>query len=710
MNTPTASCSHCLLPVRSYRQEREINGEAHVFCCYGCCLAFQMHHGDYQEPVAAGLLIRLGIGAFLAMNIMLFSLMLYSGTAGPADGTMVQGVHTLLWVLATPVLIILGGPFICSAWREARQGRVNADTLVSLGVLAAYGYSTIAVVTAGPHVYFDTATMVLVLFTLGRYLEALGRVRTARSLTPLLAAERARATVVTENGDIEHPVADVAAGTLVRVRPGERVPVDGIVVEGYSTCDEALLTGQSDPCHKHIDSQVNAGSLNGHGHLLVRATASGTDTRWRRISRLIRESLSRKSAVGELIDRAAAIFVPAVVVLAIATIGYWYGRATFDDALMAGLAVLVVACPCALGLAAPLATARGLGQAAQLGIIIRGGAVYERLARIKAIAFDKTGTLTSGEPNLAAVLTSGTSENTLLVRAAALARGSSHALALGIVRAAEVRRTHHVSAQHLEEHSGEGLIGEIDGVSTAIGSASFMKSLGWPVPLDLPTAAADEFDGFSRVFVGWGEQVRGVLLFSDTPLPEARSLVANLRDRGSTVFLISGDSPAATARMADQLGIDIWRGGVLPEEKIEAIRTWGHTYGPIAMVGDGLNDGPVLAAATVGIAVGGATDLARESADITLPSGALGSLPGLFQLARRVRTTILMNLGWALGYNMVALALAAAGLLVPVIAAALMAGSSLLVVMNSLRVTHGHGREPADATMDTTDATAGAEL
>ncbi len=711
MNTLTASCSHCLLPVRSYRQEREINGETHVFCCYGCCLAFQMHHGDHEEPVAAGLLIRLGIGAFLAMNIMLFSLMLYSGTAGPADSALVQGVHALLWALATPVLIILGGPFICSAWREAHQGRVNADTLVSLGVLAAYGYSAFAVVTGGPHVYFDTATMVLVLFTLGRYLEALGRVRTARSLAPVLAAQRASATVITQKGDIEMPAANIATGTLVRIHPGERIPVDGIVVEGHSTCDEAVLTGQSEPHKKHIDSPVHAGSLNGTGHLLVRATTNGSDTRWMHISRLVREALSRKSTVGELIDGAAAVFVPAVVVLAIATIGYWYGQATFDAALMAGLAVLVVACPCALGLAAPLATALGLGQAAQHGIVVRGGAVFERLARIRAIAFDKTGTLTSGEPNLAGVFTAGVSENTLLEYAVALARGSSHALALGTVRAAQAQKVNGIAAKNLEERPGEGLIGEIAGASAAIGSASFMKSLGWSVPPALSAAAADgEETGCSHVFVGWAGEVRGLLLFSDTPLPEARSLVAALSESGIGTCLISGDSPAATARIAARLGIDAWHGGVLPEEKVKIVRDWGRARGPIAMVGDGLNDGPVLASATVGIAVGGATDLARESADIALPAGALRNLPGLLQLARRVRTTILMNLAWALGYNMVALALAAAGLLVPVIAAALMAGSSLLVVMNSLRVTHGHGRRPNDTTMDANDAAVSAGL
>lgn len=708
MTTTTASaCSHCLLPVRSYRQEREINGEHYVFCCYGCCLAFQMHHGDREEPVAAGLLIRLGIGAFLAMNIMLFSLMLYSGTAGPADSTFVQGVHVLLWVLATPVLFILGGPFMAGAWREARHARLNADTLVSIGVLAAYGYSVFAVVTGGPHVYFDTVTMVLVLFTLGRYLEALGRVRTARSLAPVLAAARATATAVTSDGDTEIPAMDIIPGTIVRVRAGERVPVDGVVIEGHSICDEAVLTGQSEPQAKHIDSTVHAGSLNGNGHLLIRATTGGDDSRWMRISRLVREALNRKSSVGELVDRVAAIFVFIVVILAAATVSYWYGRTSPDAALMAGLAVLVVACPCALGLAAPMATALGLGQAAQRGIVIRGGAVFEQLARVRAIVFDKTGTLTRDESELKAIVTDGVSEQMLLQRAAALARASSHGLARAILSAARSRDIQAISATDLHEQPGSGIQGEIGGVTVAMGSAAFMQSLQWQIPDNLIIAADDTVDG-AQVFVGWTGKVHGLLHFADALLPEADSLITAFRESGLTTYLLSGDSLSATGRMAVRLGTDDWRGGMLPEDKVAAVRDWGRTHGTIAMVGDGLNDGPVLAAADVGIAVGGATDLARESADIALPSGALGSLPGLLQLARRVRTTILLNLFWALGYNIIALALAAAGLLLPILAAALMAGSSLLVVMNSLRVSHGLGSN--QVIENTSDTVVGAGL
>ena len=376
---------------RALAQQREVNGEHGVFCCYGCCLAYQVHHGEKEEPEAASLLIRLGVGAFLAMNIMLFSLLLYSGTFGAADGWMVNVVHWLLWILATPLVVVLGGPFVRGAWQSALQRRVTTDTLVAIGALAAYGYSAVQVVLGSGEVYFDTATMVLVLFVLGRYLEAQGRVRAMRSLAPMLAAERAQARVFADGSDTLRPVGQVQPGNLVRILPGERIPVDGLIIEGRSDCDESILTGQPQPQPKAPGAAVHAGSLNGRGQLLVRATAAGGATRWVQISRLVREALAQKSSLANTVDRLAAVFVPAVIVLALATVWFWSAREPFGQALLTGLAVLVVACPCSLGLAAPLATTLGIALAAQRGILIRSGRALERLARVRAIAFDKTG-------------------------------------------------------------------------------------------------------------------------------------------------------------------------------------------------------------------------------------------------------------------------------------------------------------------------------
>ena len=678
-------CSHCHLPVRRDGQQREIDGETYRFCCYGCCLAFQVGRGQGEESEAAWLLVRLGVGAFLAMFIMLFSLLLYSNTFSPEEGRLVRIVHVLLWALATPVLIILGQPFLYGAWQAVRQGCANADILVIIGASSAYVYSAWQVVAGADAVYFDTVSMVLVLFTVGRYLEAAGRARAARSLAPMLAPERARATVVVDGGDREQAVRDIRPGAVVRVRPGERLPVDGVVLEGCSHCDEAVLSGQHDPRAKRPESPVYAGSVNGAGQLLVRATAVGADTRWGQIGRYVSQALDRKSLVGEIVDRAATGVVPLVILLALATLFYWH-QGSFERGLLAALAVLVVACPCALGLAAPLVTAIGLGQAAQRGILLRGGGVLERLAGIQVVAFDKTGTLTGGAVCLRQCLAVGASRQELLRRAAGLAQGSEHPLAAGIRHAAEAMRLQPLPHRDIQARPGQGVVGRYEGDAAAMGSAALMQALGWAVPARLREQGMTALHADTPVYVAWQGAVRGRLGLTDTLSASAEPTVAALGRGGLVTGLLSGDTEAAVRCVAEAVGIETWRCALSPEDKVAALRDWTRRHGPAAMVGDGMNDGPVLAAASVGIAVGGATDLARETAEVVLPEGALEQLPWLLRLARLARRTIYANIAWALGYNVVALSLAASGLLLPIFAAALMAGSSLLVVVRSLQL------------------------
>ncbi len=681
-----AACDHCHLPVGAMAHEREVTGDARRFCCYGCCLAYQVGRGERDEPEAAWLLIRIGVGCFLAMFIMLFSLLLYSGTFGASDGGLVRIVHFILWALATPLLAVLGGPFIRGAWRQARHGRLGADTLISIGAIAAYGYSAFEVTRAGGGVYFDTMTMVLVLFTLGRYLEAQGRVQAMRSLAPMFAAERATVNVFAEGVVASRPIQDVRAGTIVHILPGERIAVDGIVSDGNSECDEAVITGQAETQFKLPGSRVHAGSINGHGVLYVMATAAGTDTRWIRISRLVRSALAEKSRLGNIIDRAAALFVPFVLLLSAATVWFWSARVPFEAALLGGLAVLVVACPCSLGLAAPLATALGIGQAARRGILVRGGDVFERLARVRTMAFDKTGTLTQGRPQPVSLATDGASESEVLRRAAALAAGSEHAIARAVAGIAGSKGLAVPPALDVRVRPGAGVDGVVEGMRCAMGSGTFMARLGWSVPAALLSSASGV--ECTRVYVGWAGCAHGLLALADAPLPEARAVIASLKERNLGTLLLSGDAPGAVAAVAAALSIPAWLAELTPEDKVEVLRSGAAGRGPFAMVGDGLNDGPVLAAASVGIAVGSATDLARESADVTLPPGGLASLPWLVQLGKDVRKSILANLAWALAYNAVALSLAVAGLLQPAIAAALMFGSSVVVVVRSLRAGH----------------------
>ena len=683
-----AICSHCALPVGRIGRHHQVRGEYHWFCCYGCCLAFEFHHGGGEEPEAAVWLVRLGVGAFLAMNIMLFSLLLYADAFSGADAWVRAPVQWLLWALTTPLLVLIGGPFFAAAWRALREGRLVTDSLVAIGVLAAYGYSVWQLLRGSSLVYFDTATMVLMLFTLGRYIEAQGRARAARSLAPMLAAERAQVRVVRDDREAPCAIGAVLTGDLVRVMPGERVAVDGVVIEGHSECDESVLTGQPQPRPKTPGDSVVAGSLNGNGLLLVRATAPGLQTRWVQIGRMVRDALASKTLTGESIDRVAAVFIPGVLLLALITAWYRYAQGGAEGALLAGLAVLVVACPCSLGLAAPLASALAIGQAAQRGILIRSGAVLERLARLRGVAFDKTGTLTHDELRFVGLrLDGGASESEVLRRARMLALGSDHPIARAILAIAATPVP--ISAVDVQARAGAGLTGCVDGERCAIGSDAFMASFGWRIA---PGLQAGSDDGCTSAFVGWGGAARARLSFVATPVDEAAAVIGALQRRGLATLLLSGDAAGAVERLALRLSIPRWHASLLPDDKVRVLRDWSTAHGPVAMVGDGLNDGPVLATAAVGIAVGGATDLARESADVVLPRGGLAGLPWLLQEADRVRRSVRANLLWAFGYNAVALTLAAAGALQPVLAAALMAGSSLLVVARSW-----HAQRRADA-------------
>jgi P-type Cu2+ transporter len=689
---PPALCRHCLLPVGRRGLERSVNGEDCQFCCYGCCIAHQVKSGSGDASEAAWFLVRLGVGSFLSMNIMLFSLLVYSGAFSGADRRVLPMIHLLLWGLATPAVLILGEPFLRETWSQARRGRLTSSALIVLGSLAAYAYSTLAVFHHGGHLYFDTASMVLMLFTLGRYLEAAGRARASRDLAPLLAAESEIATVVDGVHEHRRPVREVRAGMLVRVKPGERIPIDGLIVEGRSHTDEAVITGESRQVAKSVGALVLAGSMNIDGPLLVRSTGSGAETRWAQICRSVRDALRQSSRSQRVADRVVGAFVPLVLALAGMTLLYWAQRLPLDQALLTALSVLVVACPCAVGLAAPLAHSLGIGQMARHGCLVRSPGALEVLAGTRLIAFDKTGTLTLGRPQLAELVSDGVGQDEVLARLAGLERHSEHGLASAIALAASARGLDPIATTEVQIVPGRGLRGVVDGEWVAAGNAALMHELGWPLaPALVERADAMAASGHSVVFIGWSEnsrvgRARAVLSFDDTPLPEARATIDALRALGLQVTLLTGDHAGAAAHIAATVGVDDWQAGLLPEAKRVALDQYRARRGAVAMVGDGLNDGPGLAWADVGIAVGSATDLARETADLVLPADGLWLLPWVIARARSVRSSILTNLAWAFGYNLVALTCAVCGLLQPILAAAVMAGSSLLVVLNSLRL------------------------
>jgi P-type Cu2+ transporter len=689
---PDALCRHCLLPIGRRGFARTVNGEGCQFCCFGCCIAHQVKSGSGDASEAAWFLVRLGVGSFLSMNIMLFSLLVYSGAFSGADRRVLPTIQLLLWGLATPAVLILGEPFLRETWLQARRGRLTSSALIVLGSLAAYAYSTLAMFQPGGHLYFDTASMVLMLFTLGRYLEAAGRARASRDLAPLLAAESEFAMVVEGAAEHRRPVREVRAGMLIRVRPGERIPVDGLIVEGSSHTDEAVITGESRQVAKAVGAEVLAGSINLDGPLLISSSGAGGESRWAQICRSVRDALRQSSRTQRIADRLVGAFVPIVLALATLTLVYWMQRLPLDQAMLTALSVLVVACPCAVGLAAPMAHSLGIGQLARHGCLVRSPGALEALAGIRLIAFDKTGTLTTGRPHLVDLACDGVGEDEVLARLAGLERHSEHALAHAIAMAASARGVDPIDAMDVRVVPGRGLRGVVHGECVAAGSAAMMSELGWQVPPVLSERAAQMASTHhSVVFLGWSEngragRARAVLSFDDTLLHEAGTTIEALRRLGLRVTLLSGDHPGAAARVAATVGMDEWQAGLLPEAKRVALDQYRARYAAIAMVGDGLNDGPGLACADVGIAVGSATDLARETADLVLPADGLWLLPWVVCRARAVRSVILSNLAWAFGYNLIALTCAVFGLLQPILAAAVMAGSSLLVVLNSLRL------------------------
>ena len=689
---PDALCRHCLLPVGRRCFTRSVNGERCQFCCYGCCIAHQVKSGSGDASEAAWFLVRLGVGSFLSMNIMLFSLLVYSGAFSGADRRVLPTIQLLLWGLATPAVLILGEPFLRETWSQARRGRLTSSALIVIGSFAAYAYSTLAVFQRGGHLYFDTASMVLMLFTLGRYLEAAGRARASRDLAPLLAAENELATVVEGLNEHRRPVREVRAGMVIRVKPGERIPIDGLIVEGRSHTDDAVITGESKLIAKGVGASVLAGSINVDGPLLIRSSGAGGESRWAQVCRSVRDALQQSSRTQRIADRLVGAFVPIVLALAGMTMVYWMQRLPLDHAMLTALSVLVVACPCAVGLAAPMAHSLGIGQLARHGCLVRSPGALEALACVRLIAFDKTGTLTLGWPQLVDLASDGVGDDEVLARLAGLERHSEHGLARAVALAASARGLDPIATTDVQIVPGRGLRGIAHGKLVAAGSAALMCELGWPLsPALSERAEVMASSGHSVVFIGWSEnsgpgRARAALSFDDTALPEARATIDRLRGLGLRVMLLTGDHAGAAARLAATVGIDDWQAGLLPEPKRIALDQFRARHDVVAMVGDGLNDGPGLAWADVGIAVGSATDLAREAADLVLPVDGLWLLPWVVGRARAVRSTILANLAWAFGYNSIALSCAAYGLLQPILAAAVMAGSSLLVVLNSLRL------------------------
>ena len=646
-------------------------------------------HDTARRAETRQTLVRFAVSALLTLPILIGMLPMMTGLGDPWIGATWQAI------LATGVMLVSGSRF----WREAfgalRGGSANMAVLVTLGTGAAYlwslwvmarGYTDPHFAHEGAgmagHLHFEAAATVLTLVMLGKYLEARAKSGAAGALRALGKLQPDTAERLTADGTTQTIAAEALnPGDRILVRPGARVPADGVIAEGRSSLDESMVTGESLPVSRGPGEPVITGTTNADGVLTVEVIAVGEDTRLARMTRLVEDAQTGQAPVQKLVDRISAVFVPVILVIAAATLmGWLLAGYDFETAMVAAVAVLVIACPCALGLATPTALVAGTGAAARAGILIRDIETLERATDVKAVAFDKTGTLTMGTPEIVEILPAeGVDGDHLLALAARIEVASEHPLARAVIRRAGAAGVALMPASDIKALPGRGLEGLVEGSPVRVGSAKLMDEAGIAVP-----GVAEETGAGSIAYIAHGDRFLGRIRLADTLRPHARDAVATLASSGIATLMLSGDNEKTARAIAAELGLSDIRAGLMPAEKLDAIRKLStETGGHVAFVGDGLNDAPALAAADLGIAMAGGTDAAREAADITLMRPDLRLVPAALDVAARTRRTIRTNLLWALIYNLVGVPLAAFGILPPVFAGAAMAFSSVSVVTNS---------------------------
>lgn len=691
-------CAQCNLPLPKNHLKAEIEGDSYGFCCYGCWLTLQITSQKGEEGKSRMLLIRLGTGAFFAMYVMLFSVPLYFPDLIGNDTSLFLGLELesvlrwLLFLLSTPVILLLGIPILKSSLNSLKRTILNLDVLIVLGTVTAYGLSAYHTLSSEGHVYYDTATVLLVLFTLGRYLEAHSKAGASESLTKLIRRQEGPVTVIRRGKERIVPVEEVRIGDKVKLKPGDCIPVDGNIVEGKASVDESSLTGESMPVFKAPGSPVYSGTFCVDGVVIVRAKKVNAESTAARIAQLLQKVQNSPMPLLKIADRVAGYFIPLIVAVAAGSFLLWYLRAGAEKALLTSLSVLVVSCPCALIIATPIAIWIALGEITKKGILIKNGDILQKLPQIRSVFFDKTGTLSTNRLRYAGMITdpeTSLTEKEILSKTLPLVKNSNHPISAALLNGNPTFREY-IPIREFRNFPGMGISGKIDGDGSQeiyVGSLNFMKSQHIFVS-DVIEAQLKKFHrgGRTSALVAWNGGVKALLIFEETLKPEAGSSIQSLLNMGLQVSILTGDTKP-TEKLGSQLSpaVKIW-GGLLPEEKLESV-TQGRSSGKLtAMIGDGLNDAPALAGADVGIAVGTGADLTRKAADINLISENLRLIPWLMKYSNSVKKRIIENLFWAFFYNSFAVIIAALGWLNPVVAVTAMIFSSLFVIGNSRRL------------------------
>lgn len=682
-------CYQCGIPITGKSLRYDIgNGQVEDFCCFGCYLIYKTTGLRGEEGNAVAFLGKFGFGYFLAMLVFMLSTYLYGAHLTPDDPqaqAFTKLIKYLILILATPVMLLLGIPILKNSFSRHNWLNFNTDTLIAIGAFSAYFLSVYSVFTNKPSIYFETATMILVLVTFGRYLETSSRVKASNFMKELLKLTPDKAVVERKGKQVEIPVQELKVGDLVIVKAGEKIPADGVVVDGKSYVDESMLTGENKPVLKKEGDKVYAGTINTDGFLKIKVNKPQKEWTLNKFIEMMKEIRNSKAPITRITDTVAAWFLPVMLTLASGAFAYWYMVEGFEKALIVSMSVLLISCPCAFSIGAPLALWIGLSEAFKEGIIIKGADILEKLSSVKKVFFDKTGTITE---RFMVVHKVKAIDEKVLSKACCLESYSQHPLGFSFVQYCKQKGIEcDYKVEDFRTIFGFGIEGKVNGKKLYIGNRKFLEKIGLEIPKELEKfEKLAEKDAEIPVYIFSDEKVLGIITFAQKIKDEAPIAIKALKKLKIKVAVLTGDTPYFAKILKEKLGIEEIKAGLLPKDKIKEIEKAQKQGLTVAMVGDGINDAPALSKSDIGIAMGCGTDITKESADVSLVSDDLRKVPLMFLLAKKVKKVIYTNIFWAFIYNIIGIGFALTGNLNPILAALAMVLSSAFVIGNSIRV------------------------